>query len=71
MTTRWHPREALEATLRRSARVPMEVWSPGGCMVVLSASTMSPDNAHRQSPATTECGRTRDGTQRRVAGAIR
>ena len=65
------PREALEATLRRSARMQTEADLPGGCMVVLSAANMSPENAHVQALVAAERGRTRDGIGRRVAQAIR
>ena len=65
------PREALEAVLRRSARMQTEADLPGGCMVVLSAVNMSPENAHLQALVAMERGRTRDGIRRRVAQAIK
>ena len=65
------PREALEAVLRRSARMQTEADLPGGCMVVLSAANMSPGNAHLQALVAMERGRTRDGIRRRVAQAIK
>ena len=64
------PREALEAMLRRSARMQTEAGLPGGCMVVLSATNMAPENGHLQALVATERGRTRDGIRRRVAQAI-
>ncbi len=63
-------REALEAILRRSARMQTEENLPGGCMVVLSAANMSPENAHVQALVAAERGRTRDGIRRRVAQAV-
>ena len=65
------PREALETMLRRSARMQTEADLPGGCMVVLSAANMSPDNAHLQALVAAERGRTRDGIRRLVAQAVR
>ncbi len=64
------PREALEAILRRSARMQTEAELPGGCMLVLSAANMSPENAHVQALVAAERGRTRDGIRRRVAQAV-
>ena len=65
------PREALETMLRRSASMQTDADLPGGCMVVLSAANMSPDNAHLQALVAAERGRTRDGIRRRVAQAVR
>ena len=65
------PREALEAALRRSARMQTEAGLPGGCMVVLSATNMSAGTAHLQAVVAVERGRTRDGIRRRVAQAIK
>ncbi len=65
------PREALEAMLRRSAQMQTQAGLPGGCMVVLSAANMSPDNVHLQALVAKERGRTRDGIRRRVAQATR
>ena len=65
------PRQALEAMLRRSARLQTDTGLPGGCMLVLSATNLSLENAHLQALVTAERWRTRDGIGRRVDEAIR
>ncbi len=40
------PRGAIEQALRHSARMQTDVAHPSGCMIILSATGCSPDNAH-------------------------
>jgi len=42
------PREAIEQTLRRSARMQTDQAHPLGCLVILSTSTCSPESRHLQ-----------------------
>ena len=42
------PREAVERTLRESARMQTDSAHPFGCLVVLSTSTCSPESRHLQ-----------------------
>ncbi len=42
------PREAIEQTLQRSARMQTDEAHPLGCLVVASTSTCSPENRHLQ-----------------------
>ena len=54
------PRDALEHALRNSARLQTDAGLPKGCMLVLSAANVSPENDHLQAMATAERWRTRD-----------
>lgn len=40
------PREAIEKALRQSAAMQTDADHPSGCLVVLGAATVSPENAH-------------------------
>ena len=53
-------RDALERTLRRSARMQTDAGLPKGCMLVLSTANMSPENGHLQALVTIERQRTRE-----------
>ena len=53
-------RDALEHALRNSARLQTDTKLPKGCMLVLSAANVSPENNHLQAMATAERWRTRD-----------
>lgn len=64
------PREAIELALRRSAKMQTERSHPKGCLLVLSASTCSPENDHMQKLLAKQRARTRDGFQRCVQRAV-
>ncbi len=64
------PREAIEATLRGSARMQSGTTHPRGCMLVVSAVTCAPDNRHVQARLVTERGRNRAAFLARVTEAI-
>ena len=53
-------RDALERTLRRSARMQTDAGLPKGCMLVLSTTNTSPENGHLQALVTIERQRTRE-----------
>ncbi len=53
------PREAVERTLRGSARMQTDQAHPLGCLVVLSTSTCSPESRHLQALLAGERGRNR------------
>ncbi len=64
------PRDALEQTLRRSARMQTDAQLPKGCMVVLSAANASPENRHLQMLVAAERQRTRDAIRHCIERAI-
>ncbi|CAM3460636.1 MULTISPECIES: TetR/AcrR family transcriptional regulator [Saccharibacillus] len=57
------PGAAVEEGLRRSARMQTEAGHPTGCMMVLSASTCSPENRHIREVLTLEREQTRGWLQ--------
>lgn len=64
------PRDAIERTLRQSARMQTEPGHPSGCMVALSANTCSPDNAHLQALLRAERQANRDAMVACVGRAV-
>ena len=52
-------REAIEMTLRRSARMQTEAAHPPGCLIVLGASNCSPGNRHIEAQLMSERARNR------------
>lgn len=64
------PRQAVEQTLRRSARMQTGRGHPKGCLLVLSASTCSPENEHVQQLLAKCRARVREGFQQRVRQAV-
>ena len=57
------PRDAIEQTLRQSARIQTDPDHPQGCLVVVSTATCSPGNRHIQTAAVVE-------RQRNTAGFL-
>ncbi|GBR52336.1 TetR family transcriptional regulator [Acetobacter pomorum] len=55
------PRNAIEQTLRRSARMQTTRSHPTGCLIVLGASNCSPENQSVQTLLAAERARTRKG----------
>lgn len=64
------PREAIELSLRRSAKMQTERSHPKGCLLVLSASACSPAHEHIQKLLAKQRARTRDAIQKRVQEAV-
>ncbi|AUL46937.1 TetR family transcriptional regulator [Bordetella trematum] len=64
------PRQAIEQSLRRSARMQTGRGHPKGCLLVLSASTSSPENQHLQQLLARQRARTHDGLRRCVQRAV-
>jgi TetR/AcrR family transcriptional regulator, copper-responsive repressor len=64
------PRQAVERTLRGSARMQTGRGHPRGCLLVLAASTCSPANEHVQQLLAEQRARVRKGFQQRVRQAI-
>ena len=64
------PREALEQTLRASARLQTDASRPTGCMVVLSAANGSPASAPLQALVAAERGRNREAIAACVRRAV-
>lgn len=64
------PREAIEKTLRASARMQSARTHPAGCLVVSGASNCSPDNEPIQALLAAERQRTRAGIRACVERAI-
>ncbi len=64
------PREALEQTLRASARLQTDASRPTGCMVVLSATNGSPASAPLQALVAAERGRNREAIAACVRRAV-
>lgn len=65
------PRTAIELTLRSSAKMQTGESHPLGCLVVLSASTCSPDNAHIRDLLTKERASTREKIHACIERAVR
>ena len=63
-------REAIELTLRRSARMQSERGHPKGCLMVLSAAVCSPEHAHVQELLAKSRARTRKGIAACVERAV-
>jgi len=55
----FQPREAVEQTLRRSAKMQTDPEHPFGCLIVLSTATCSAENQHIQASLAEERERTR------------
>lgn len=64
------PRQAVELARRRSARMQTERSHPKGCLLVLSASTCSPEHEAVQKLLASQRARTREGFQRCVQRAV-
>ncbi|MGD7070486.1 TetR/AcrR family transcriptional regulator [Acetobacter sp. AAB5] len=64
------PREAIEQTLRASARMQTTRSHPTGCLIVLGASNCSPENQPVQALLTAERERTRKGIKACVKRAV-
>ena len=64
------PRQAIELTLRRSAKMQSERGHPKGCLMVLSAAVCSPEHVQVQKLLAKTRARTRDGIAACVARAI-
>lgn len=64
------PREAIERTLRGSARMQTDQAHPLGCLVVASTSTCSPENRHLQALLAQVRERNRAGLLARVERAV-
>ncbi|MBP5059561.1 TetR/AcrR family transcriptional regulator [Pseudomonas chlororaphis] len=64
------PRQAVELALRRSARMQTERSHPKGCLLVLSASTCSPEHEAVQKLLASRRARARGGFQRCVQRAV-
>lgn len=64
------PREAIELSLRRSAKMQTERSHPKGCLLVLSANACSPEHEHIQELLAKQRARTRDGLLKRVQEAV-
>lgn len=65
------PREAIEQTLRRSARMQTDRTHPPGCLVVLSGTTCPDDNEALQAAVAADRSRTRKGIEHCVRRAIK
>ncbi len=57
------PKKALEQALRNSVRMQTDHAHPQGCLLVMGASTCSPENSHIQALLTKERERTRAGVR--------
>ena len=64
------PRDAVQATLRGSARMQTDAAHPLGCLVVLSTAACSPENRHLQAHLAAERARNRAGFRACVERAI-
>lgn len=64
------PRQAIELTLRRSAKMQSDGSHPRGCLMVLSAAACSPEHVHVQQWLATARARTRDGIAACIGRAI-
>lgn len=64
------PRDAIEQTLRRSARMQTTRSHPTGCLIVLGASNCSPENEPVQTLLAAQRERSRKGFQACVARAV-
>src|SRR5690606_38120096 len=64
------PRQAIEISLRRSAKMQTERGHPKGCLLVVSASACSPEQEHVQKLLAKQRSRTREGFRRCVQRAV-
>lgn len=64
------PRDAIERTLRESARMQTDPDHPQGCLVVVSTATCSPENRHIQAAAVAERARNAAGFLACVSRAV-
>lgn len=64
------PKEAIELTLRRSAKMQTECSHPPGCLLVLSASVCSPEHDHIQKLLADARGQVRQGFAACIQRAI-
>lgn len=64
------PREAIERTLRLSARMQTELSHPSGCFVMLAANTVSPEMRHIRQRLAEERGRNRDAFRACIQRAV-
>lgn len=64
------PRQAVELALRRSVKMQTGQGHPKGCLLVLSASTCSPEHAHVQKLLAQRRAYTREGFRRCVQRAV-
>lgn len=64
------PREAIEMTLRRSARMQTTAAHPLGCLIVLGASNCSPENRHIEALLMSERTRNRRAIEGHLARAV-
>ncbi|MFV5262041.1 TetR/AcrR family transcriptional regulator [Acinetobacter courvalinii] len=64
------PREAIERTLRQSAKMQTESGHPKGCLLVLSTATCSPENIHIQQYLTQHRLKTRERFTQCVQRAV-
>ncbi len=64
------PRQAIERTLRGSARMQTDSTHPPGCLVVLSTTTCTPENRHLQERLTAERQRNRAGLRACIERAV-
>jgi TetR/AcrR family transcriptional repressor for divergent bdcA len=64
------PRDAIERTLRQSARMQTDPGHPQGCLVVVSTATCSPENRHIQAAAAAERVRNAAGFLACVSRAV-
>jgi AcrR family transcriptional regulator len=64
------PRQAIELTLRHSARMQSESSHPRGCLMVLSAVVCSPEHVQVQQLLAAVRARTRDGIAACIARAV-
>ena len=70
LDTAMPPRQAVERSLRASARMQTDGTHPLGCLVVLSASTCSPESQRLQAVLAAERQRNRAGLRACVERAI-
>ncbi|EGG76554.1 Putative HTH-type transcriptional regulator ycfQ [Gluconacetobacter sp. SXCC-1] len=64
------PRDAIEQTLRRSARMQTDRSHPSGCLIVLGGCNCSPENLSVQALLATERERSRRGIRACVERAV-
>lgn len=65
------PRDAIEQTLRRSARMQTDRAHPPGCLVVLSGTTCPDDSEALRAAVAADRARTRKGIEQCVRRAIK
>ncbi|MDX7986743.1 TetR/AcrR family transcriptional regulator [Xenorhabdus sp. 12] len=64
------PRQAIELSLRRSAKMQTESGHPKGCLLVLSTSACSPEHEHVQKLLAKQRERTNEGFRQCVQRAV-